>query len=243
MKREQRDGYTLWTETRPAPGLPGQSLEIRFVGRGRNKKDSREKVLEHVEPAAPPLSGARQIHSDRVLEARPGRCGSGDALVTDRDDLTLSVITADCVPVLLAGPGGLLGAVHAGWRGAAARIVDRAVERLLALPDGGVSPSDLTAWVGPAIGGCCYEVGDDVAEAVASVSHPDVVIAGMGRDGRPHLDVGRAVVHQLEALGVGEVVTLDGVCTHCDTRELYSYRRNGKFAGRNVAYLWRREMG
>ncbi len=176
------------------------------------------------------LASARQIHSATVLPARAGACGEGDALWTDRAGLALSVITADCVPIVLSGPGGIA-AVHAGWRGLVNGVIPATLRAL-----SGPFP-EWTAWIGPAIGSCCYEVGEDVAEQVVA-SAGDTVVAVPGPSGKPHLDLQRVARRQLEAAGVGEVVCLER-CTRCDEEKLSSYRRNGKQAGRNIAFIWR----
>lgn len=200
---------------------------MAFVGRG--PAGEREEVLQRIEPGAPPVAWARQIHSATALPARRGACGEGDALFTSESGLALSVVTADCVPVLLAGPGGLA-AVHAGWRGIAGGVIGAALERL----EGPLA--EWTAWVGPSIGVCCYEVGEEVADSVVRASGPEVV--GGDPAGRPHLDLPGAARRQLAAAGVGEVVVLVR-CTRCDEAALWSYRREGKAAGRNLAFMWR----
>ena len=194
-------------------------VEVRFTGRG--PAGEREEILARVEPGAPPVAWAKQIHSATVLPAHAGRCGEGDALFGNDPDLALSVVTADCVPVLLAGPNGLA-AVHAGWRGLVGGVIPAALEKL-----GGAE----TAWIGPTIGPCCYEVGEEVAEqfpAEAVVREPER---------KPHLDLVAAARLQLK--DVAEIRTV-GICTRCAVDELYSYRREGKGAGRNVAFIWRR---
>jgi YfiH family protein len=203
-------------------------VEVVFTGRGLTGE--RDEVLRSIAPEAPGVAWAKQIHSARVLDAgEPGLQGEGDALVTSEDDLALCVITADCVPILLAGPGGLA-AVHAGWRGIAGEIVAATVAKL-------TGPlSEWTAWVGPAIGACCYEVGPEVAEQIAAASHPAAVLPGPG--GKPHLDLHAAVRRQLAASGIGEVVCVPE-CTRCEKESLWSYRREGKGAGRNHAFIWR----
>jgi polyphenol oxidase len=206
-------------------------VEIRFTGRG--PANEREEVLRAIEPEAPPLAWAKQIHSTIALPARPGRCGEGDALFTDEPGLTLSVITADCVPVLVAGPEGLA-AIHAGWRGIVGGVIPAALEKMKG------SPEDRTAWVGPAIGACCYEVGEDVAESVAAASSPG--IATPGPSGKPHLDLPEAARLQLEKAGVGQVIVLPR-CTRCDAEKLWSYRREGKGAGRDMGFIWRNPHG
>jgi YfiH family protein len=204
-------------------------VEVRFVGRGEG--GSREEILARVEASPPPLAALRQVHSDLAVEVDgPGFHGEADALHTARAGLGLSVITADCVPVLVAGRRRLV-AIHAGWRGLASGVVPAGLALLDAEERAGAR-----AWIGPAIGPCCYEVGDDVADAVAAASGREVV--SPGTRGRPHLDVRRAAAIQLAGAGIGEVGTV-GPCTRCHPDLLWSYRRDGKLAGRNVAYVWR----
>ena len=201
-------------------------VEVRFTGKGPD--GSRDEVLGRIEPASPSVAWARQIHSALALPAQPGACGEGDALFTDQTGLALSVITADCVPILLAGPGGLA-AIHAGWRGIVGGVVSATLQKL-------AGPfAEWTAWIGPSIGLCCYEVGDDVASQVVAASGPQVL--SPGPTGRPHLDLQMAVRRQLERAGVGEVVTVQA-CTRCDEERLWSYRREGKRAGRNMGFVW-----
>jgi YfiH family protein len=213
-------GHWLWRARRG-------DVEVRFTGRG--PAGEREEVLQRIDPEAPPLAWAKQIHSARALPAHPGKCGEGDALFGDAPDLALSVVTADCVPVVLAGPGGKLAAVHAGWRGLVAGVIPAALEAA----GGGTG---WTAWIGPAIGPCCYEVGEDVADQVAAAGGPEVVVSGTS--GKPHLDLVAAARHQLAALGVEEIHHV-AACTKHDAERLYSYRREGKGVGRNLAIIWR----
>lgn len=202
-------------------------VEVRFTGRGPAR--SREEALQAIAPSAPPVAWAKQVHSAVALPARPGACGEGDALFTEEAGIALSVATADCVPILLAGPEGLA-AVHAGWRGIAAGVIGATLEKLQG------RPAEWTAWVGPAVGACCYEVGEEVAAQVVAASGSEIMMAGPGE--RPHLDLPGAVRFQLAAAGIGEVVLLPR-CTRCDEATLWSYRREGKRAGRNLAFIWR----
>jgi YfiH family protein len=203
-------------------------VEVLFTGRGPEHPTEREEILHRLIPGAPPVAWAKQIHSTRALPAVAGACGEGDALFTNEDGIALSVITADCVPILLASPD-RLAAVHAGWRGIAGRIVAATLEKA------GGPPESWIAWIGPAIGPCCYEVGDDVAEQIAAASTLEVVLSGPA--GKPHLDLQLAVQRQLEAAGVHEVITVRA-CTRCDSERLWSYRREGRQAGRNVGFIW-----
>jgi len=216
-------GFPVWTARLG-------NVEVRFTGRGPT--NDREEILRAIVPdvpGAPPLAWAKQVHSAVALPARPGACGEGDALFAGETGLALSVVTADCVPVLVAGPEGIA-AVHAGWRGIASGVISAALEKMTG------DPGERTAWIGPAIGPCCYEVGDDVAGQVAAASEPAVVLPGPA--GRPHLDLQAAVRHQLAAAGVGEVLAVTA-CTRCNEERLWSYRREGKKAGRNLAFIWR----
>jgi purine-nucleoside/S-methyl-5'-thioadenosine phosphorylase / adenosine deaminase len=216
-----REGGTwLWQARRG-------DVEVRFTGRGPT--NDREGVLRAIAPSAPPLAWAKQVHSAVALPARPGACGEGDALFTQEAGLALSVATADCVPVLIAGRQGLA-AIHAGWRGIAAGVIPATLDRMKG------RPAEWTAWIGPAIGACCYEVGEEVAERVVAASAPEVAVCGPA--GRPHLDLPGAVRLQLAAAGVGEVIVLPR-CTRCDGERLWSYRREGRRAGRNFAFIWR----
>jgi polyphenol oxidase len=224
MERVHRGEHTVWRDhwTQGA----GRSVQVRFVGNGGAAE--RGAILQTLEPAAPPVAWAKQIHSGRHLPGEEGFCGEGDALITDRTDLALTVITADCVPILVAGETHLA-AIHAGWRGIVARIAENTVT---ALPE---APDRLTAWIGPSIGACCYEVDDDVAARVVAASTP--AIATPGPAGKPHLDLIAAVAHQLTDLGITEIRQVER-CTRCHPAELASYRREGRGAGRNLAVVW-----
>jgi hypothetical protein len=220
----ERGGYPVWEDRLG-------NVQICFVGRG--PAGGRDEVLARIGEPDLPVAWAKQVHSARVLPAvSPGECGEGDALVTDGSGLVLAVVTADCVPVLLAGPLGdeRIAAVHAGWRGIASGVIPATLSAL-------GNPTGWTAWIGPAIGPYCYEVGEDVAEQIAAASTPEAVVPRPG--GRPHLDLLRAATHQLRAAGVSDVTALT-LCTRCETEKLSSYRREGKGAGRNLAFIWRR---
>ena len=175
------------------------------------------------------LARLRQVHSADVVRARTGDCGSADALWTDEPELALAIATADCVPVLLAGHG-RVAAVHAGWRGLVAGIIPRAVESL------GGGGSGVRAWIGPAIGPCCYEVGEEVAAAIAGAS--DEGALRRHPDRRPHANLVAAARWQLAQAGVAAVAAVE-TCTRCSPELLWSYRRDGTAAGRNLAFIWR----
>lgn len=155
-----------------------------------------------------------------------------DALVTRDADLALVVLVADCVPVLLVDPGRAVAAAHAGRRGIVDGVVPACVQAV------GDDPGRLRAVVGPSVGACCYEVPDDLAEAVAA--HLPVARART-RWGTAALDLRAAVVHQLEVAGVGAVRSV-GSCTMCDGERWFSHRGDApREQGRQAGIVCRRD--
>lgn len=219
-------------------------VEVRFVGRGPDldgpSAPDRRELLATVAGRELPVAELRQVHSAHVLDAAPGAVGEGDGLWTRRSGLALSVVTADCVPLVLAGRASSgewrVAVAHAGWRGIVAGVVPRVVEAL------GVQPPRLFSWIGPAIGACCYEVADAVARRVAAAAGGACVLPPgsqklPGPRAKPHLDLAAAVRHQLTVAGApAPRIVLR--CTRCDDGTLWSYRREGKRAGRNHAFVW-----
>lgn len=135
-----------------------------------------------------------------------------DGHVTELAGLALLVLAADCYPVALSGPAGVA-MLHCGWRGIAAGIVEHGLDAL-----GG----DAAAAVGPGIGGCCYEVGDEVREEFA-----DVPGAAAGRT----LDLRRVIEHRLRQAGVTSIKHVE-VCTSCREELFFSHRRDAGVTGR-----------
>jgi YfiH family protein len=178
----------------------------------------------------------RQLHSEIVhrVDVLPTSRLAGDALITNVPGLLLVVRTADCLPVLLADEKNrAVGAVHCGWRGTRARILERAVREMEGAY--GSRPGDLLAALGPCIGPCCYEVGPEVRAAYASAGFPADVFAnpqeGRGQGSPPFsskffLDLRAANIRLLESLGVDRArVWTSDACTHCDP-DLLSFRRD-----------------
>jgi YfiH family protein len=167
------------------------------------------------------MASLKQIHSAIAVYApEPVWLGEGDALFTDRPGVILSVRTADCYPVLLAATNArAVAVVHAGWRGTAAEIVARTVEKLRALAGAG----DVLAAIGPGIGKCCYQVGEDVARR-------------FGQSEAGFLDLAEVNRKQLFAVGV-EQVEITGGCTRCQEERYHSYRRDGEAAGRMISFI------
>jgi YfiH family protein len=188
-----------------------------------------------------------QVHGDRLLGLSDGADEAGgadppsaDGVVGCRDEAGVGVAavrTADCVPVLLADRrGSAVAAVHAGWRGVAAGIVVKAVERLETLR---VDPVRLLAAIGPAVGPCCYEVDRDVAEAVSAAT-PGAGESFPGRVGgeKPRLDLREAVSRQLASAGLpADSISRSPWCTACRADLFFSHRREGDRAGRMMAVI------
>ncbi|MGK5628968.1 peptidoglycan editing factor PgeF, partial [Streptomyces sp. URMC 123] len=175
-----------------------------------------------------------QVHGREVAVA-DGPWGTGevpavDAVVTDRHGLALAVLTADCVPVLLADPvAGVVAAAHAGRPGLLAGVVPAAVEAMVSL---GAEPSRVTAVTGPAVCGGCYEVPEEMrAEVAAAVPESWATT----RHGTPALDVTAGVHAQLARLGV-EKREKSHICT-LESADHFSYRRD-RTTGRLAGYVW-----
>ena len=141
-----------------------------------------------------------------------------DGHATSNPELVPLVHVADCLPVMLAGPGGVT-ALHCGWRGMAAGIVDRGAGEVRAT----------AAAIGPGIGPCCYEVGDEVLSQFSELGD------GIAEDRR--LDLVEVARRLLDRAGVTDVEA-SGLCTSCESELFYSHRRDGNRAGRQAGLVW-----
>lgn len=186
-----------------------------------------------VEPDVP-VSLPRQVHGTYVVTLEPGADRTeADGIVTARVATRVGVVTADCVPILMVAPKRrVAAAVHAGWRGAAAGIVDTALAHLRTF---GVEPDEVEASLGPAIGWCCYEVGNEVHAAFVDRTGPTTEAAWARRNERWTLDLRAAVRALLARAGVART-TIIGPCTRCSL-DYCSYRRDGAGAGRQVSFI------
>lgn len=179
----------------------------------------------------------RQVHGHRCVAATSAMVRTvpeADAAWTTVPGLAVAVLTADCVPVVVADRHGtVVGVAHGGWRGLVGGVVEALVAALPA------APADLVAWIGPAIGPDAYEVGDDVAGAVRGLDAGGTLAAASlyrGRaPGKHQLDLFALTTLLLERAGVGEV-HCERLCTYSDER-FYSYRREGR-TGRMATLAW-----
>jgi YfiH family protein len=182
----------------------------------------------------------RQVHGSRVVSGRA--CAQqpapeADAVVSGEAGVLVGVVTADCVPLLIASESGrAVGAIHAGWRGLARGVVRAGVDALRHLcPD-----EALLAVVGPHIGPCCYEVDDPVLDALAPAFPGGIGFAQRPtRAGHARLDLGALASRALELAGVPRSAhgAVPDACTSCDALRFHSYRRDGPRAGRLVHHI------
>jgi len=198
---------------------PYASLNLgRMTGDDVERVDENRRLLcDEIGADAERLTLNRQVHSTLVHRAEPGARGEpGDGLWTDEPGQPVLAMTADCLPIALARTGGepAVAVLHAGWRGLLAGIVAVGTDAL-----GG----RLHAAIGPAIGPCCYEVGEEVSAPFAERFGADVVA---GRT----LDLWTAAERALRAAGVDDVLRTD-VCTFCNPERFFSHRRTGKPRG------------
>lgn len=174
-----------------------------------------------------PIASVYQIHSPTaviVIEAVPHEERSrADALVTDRPGLLLGVVTADCAPILMADPAsGVVGAVHAGWRGALAGVTDQAIAAMISL---GARVENIAAAIGPCLAKASFEVGHDFAEQLIADDADNERFLGEGPGGKPRFDLEAYLVARLAAAGIRQVEA-SGLDTYALEDRFYSYRRS-----------------
>ena len=220
-----RVGFTAWNvvfsergdgDLRVSSRSPGEPLEL-----------VQQRVLEllGVAGVAVPrqVHGAEMVVVDQPVVGYAVGVGEGDGVVTGVRGVAAAVHVADCLPIAVGGDGGVA-MLHGGWRGLSAGIVAEGVGALRALGAGGA----LEAVVGPGVGGCCYETGEEVRQAFAAYG------ASCGR----LLDLKAVAAAQLHQAGVA-VVRDVGLCTICaPAGRLFSHRRDGPATGRQGGFAW-----
>lgn len=198
-------------------------------------QETLEQALRKVTSQNRQLINLSQIHGDRCISVAKGerlkRVYQGDAVLTNREDVFICVQVADCLPIFLVNETSrVIGMIHAGWRSSILGIVKRTL--IKAQADFGCKPGDFTALLGPCIQACCYEVSGDVA-----ILFDPKCIKPAGNN-NPALDLICANVKQLADCGVKQSRIFDvGECTCCNADLFFSYRREGKRAGRMVAFM------
>lgn len=233
----------VFTErTGGASAAPFASLNLSFSSGDTPKlvAANREQVVAALD--IPPFAVGGQVHGNHLMQVGPSRAGAGwdgpasvisetDGLHTKSKRVPLAVAIADCTPVLLASPReGRVATIHAGWRGTAAGIVDKALKLF-------TDPSEVIAAIGPAARACCYQVGEEVALAVAVGTAGGAVTER--RDGSLYLDVPRSIAETLRIAGVVQIEDAE-LCTIHESERFFSHRRDGSPGGRQFAIAMRR---
>jgi polyphenol oxidase len=221
-----------------ASGAQGHgAAEVRFTGRTEGDMadptgadpdvaSRRRSIVDR------PWTWLRQVHGARVVvvDAPGGAAGEvADAAVSAAHGAALAILTADCAPVALASPEGVIGAVHAGWRGLANGVVSETVAAMRS-----IGATTVVGALGPCIGPECYEFGELELEGLVARFGPGV--RARDRAGAPALDLRMAVRAALSAAGA-ELVTDAGVCTAC-SRDHWSWRARGD-RQRQAMVVWR----
>lgn len=200
------------------------------VGYGSNDDrsaidENRRRAVEALLPSAL-LATVHQVHSADVVHVEEpcdqGQRPRADGMVTDRPGLLLGILTADCAPVLLADEqAGVIGAAHAGWRGALAGVTDSAIAAMERL---GARRDNIHAAVGPCIGQPSYEVDQAFRGQFLGEDAANDRFFAAGPAGKPHFALESYIVHRLIAAGIGEIEALN-LDTYADPDRFYSYRR------------------
>jgi len=193
-----------------------------------NVAENRARVAEILGTQPDRLLTLFQVHSAKVIVAKKAWATDGapeaDAVVTKVPGLAIGVLTADCAPVLFCdAEARVIGAAHAGWRGALSGIVESTIEAMVGL---GAAPERIAATIGPAISQKAYEVGADYVERfLAEDSKAGPFFAIDDDSGEPHFDLTGYVAERLGKAGVTAITDLEH-CTYCDETRLFSYRRS-----------------
>jgi purine-nucleoside/S-methyl-5'-thioadenosine phosphorylase / adenosine deaminase len=208
---------------------PYESLNLGWLTEDDPRCVARNRAALQAEVGAPPLSFVHQVHGAEVRRItedtpQPRERPRVDGQATDRRDVALAALVADCLPIAVAAHG-RVAMLHAGWRGLATGMIASGVESLRALGAG----EQLSAAIGPGAGPCCYEVGDEVHEPFAAMQE-----AHHGRN----LDLKAIARRQLHDAGVTTVADI-GICTICsDPSLLFSHRRDRGVTGRQAGVAW-----
>ena len=196
-----------------------------------NRPDDRRRLSTLVGLNPNHVVKPKQVHSAEVkFVYTPGEIAATDALISNSNSIVLSIQVADCIPLFLADPlHGIIGLVHAGWRGIEKRIIPNTVNRIV---QKGGSRKEIIAFIGPSIRQCCFEIGPEVSK-----KFPIDCLMNGNRD-RSFLDLQRVAAKQLLGSQVWEKNILSSEeCTKCNPDKYFSYRRSGAKAGRMIGVI------
>ena len=238
-----RHGYSTRDGGVSPPPFASLNLGPRSGDQTAHIQENRQRFHTALGMADWAAAAPRQVHSSEVTVLRSGDVAAqrlvveGDGVITDQPRVALSILGADCVPLLLFDPEhAVVAAVHAGWRGTAGGIAAVAVSRM---EDAfGCRPSALRVALGPAIGRCCYEVGPEVLNAIAAVTAASEQTLFDRRGEKGMLDLHAANRAQLQAAGV-PAANIEALpyCTSCSPTGFFSHRRDGEPTGRGGAVI------
>jgi polyphenol oxidase len=253
---EPHDEVAALVTTRHGGVSAGPFATLNLGGKTKDDplhvRENRTRVAALVHKDAKQLAFAKQVHGANIALVPSGFDGGAfddvDALITNAPQTPLVILTADCAAIFLFDPvHNALGIAHAGWRGTVADIAAHTARRMHGAFD--TWPRDLIACIGPSIGPCCYEVGEEVIAAVEEsmpdfadevLVEPDMASAGSFRasvnEGHKHFDLWRANELMLAEIGIREQnIEIARLCTACRTDLFYSHRAEqgvtGRFSG------------
>ncbi len=172
----------------------------------------------------------KQVHSAEIAYTRqPGQIENVDGVITNNTDLILSIQVADCIPIyIIDNRNKIFGLIHAGWRGISKGIIEQSVLKLAEMNS---NMAAIKILLGPAIRQCCFEVGPEVSKLFDSKFQND------GKGDRSYLDLQGIIINEYVRNGIlAEKISDIEICTHCSD-DYYSFRRNGKRAGRMIAMM------
>jgi YfiH family protein len=214
----------------------GSPVPLTGAGKPRGQSE-RDGFMTALGLAGWPVGRLHQVHSNIVHHvddnAFANTAPDGDAAYTGLTGMALEVRTADCVPILIAdGSARVVAIAHAGWLGTSAGLVRKVVDSIVSEFD--ISAGDLAVAMGPHIGVCCMEVGEEVFDWYAD---PDI-FRRKPEWAKPHLNLGEANRRQLVDAGVGaDMIQISTLCTRCRPHMFHSYRRDGDTAGRMFSII------
>lgn len=212
----------------------GFKAGITLKGNWENEDAVYKYIKEELIPARMQMIVPNQVHGTDlfVVESNePLDLCEVDGVISKRNDVCLTVTTADCVPLLFAEPvSGIFGAVHVGWRSYIGGILENLFQKIENI---GINIDDMRIHIGPSIRQCCFEVGGEVAV----LFDEDIVIQ---RDGKLFVDLNRAIRNKLSSYGVVKTNTESIVdCTSCETQRYYSFRRDKLTSAQLVSFIYR----
>jgi YfiH family protein len=230
--------------TTKSTDLPYSFSLALHTGEDHEKIINNRKNLSRLLETDNPLHyiAANQTHSDhiKVIQKKESKGWTSlkdaiencDALITDTENVMLSILTADCVPILLYDKRRkVIAAIHAGWKGTKAQIAAKTVQKMIEVF--GSDPKDIIAGIAPSIGSCCYEVGEDVAKYFFDSPK------AFTKKGEKYM-LNLPYLNEQQLIGAGLVSThieMSHICTSCEVDRFFSYRKEKGCSGRFMSMI------